>query len=171
MSNPSPKHGMVLPDDDDTVRLTYHRDFPTPAADLWPWISDYDRLASWIGRPEGTASPGATVIFRSTTDRVEPGAPARAESIHIDRCEAPYRLALDWVIPGIPLARIDVHVAEAGHGSILRLTHAMVDKTRAAKIGAGWHYLLDRLDAVREDRPVPRWPGYLDALAHVYALA
>ena len=31
--------------------------------------------------------------------------------------------------------------------------------------------LLDRLDAVREDRPVPTWPGYLDALAHVYALA
>ncbi len=164
----SPKNGMVLPDDDGTVTLVYHRDFYGSPDDIWSWLTEYDKLAQWIGQIEGVAGPGATVTFRSTTDRVGEGVEPRAEMIHIDVCRPPNRLALDWVIPGIPLARIEVDVVAVNRGTILRLQHEMVDETRAVKIGAGWHYLLDRLDAAHEARALPTWDGYVEALAPVY---
>lgn len=168
MTFPSPKYGMVLPDDDGTVRLVYHRDLDCRVEETWRWITDYDRLAAWIGRVEGEPAPGASVQFYATTDRVEPTEAPQRESIRIDVCAAPTELALDWVIPGKPLWRVLADVAPVAYGSILRLTHQLVDPSRSAQIGAGWHYLLDRLDAAREARPLPTWDGYVTALQGRY---
>ncbi len=167
--DPSTKFGTVLADEDGATRLVYYRDLDAPIDEVWSWLTDYAKLARWIGQCDGDAAPGSSIHFRATTDRVEPGTPARVETIHIDTCRPPHRVALDWVIPGYPLARVEADLAQVpGRMTILRLAHHQVDPTRCAKIGAGWHYLLDRLEAAWAGQPLPTWPGYLNIVSPVY---
>jgi len=157
---PSSRTGEVV-QGPDGVTLVFEREWTNAPADVWSALTDPDRLDRWFGRWSGDPSSGSVEV----TMTAEEGAPA--EAMTIDACERPHRLAvttghgwpLDLVLSPLP-----------DGGTRLRFTHALTDADDPASTGVGWHYYLDRLDAVVAGRvPTDAWDVYFPALSGLYA--
>jgi hypothetical protein len=67
--------------------------------------------------------------------------------------------------------RLSVALTETGGVTTLVFTHRLAEPYDASSIGPGWHYYLDRLEAVLAERPVPdTWDDYYPSLREAYPL-
>lgn len=150
--------------DADGVALVFVRGWDTSVDDVWSALTDPDRLALWFGRWSGDPASG-TVQLTLTGE----GDSAPPEPVTIDACERPHRLA---VTSGGADRRwpLDLTLARRPEGGTeLRFVHRLGAADDVAGTGVGWHYYLDRLDAVVLGRePTDAWDDYYPALTGLY---
>ncbi|WNB86618.1 SRPBCC family protein [Cellulomonas sp. ATA003] len=148
---------------DTGVRLVFDRDWEVPVGEVWSALTDPDRLALWFGRWTGDPASGTVVLTLTGEGDAPP------ETVTIDACEPPHRLA---VTTGAADARwpLEVTLTEvADGGTTLRFVHRLSDSDDVVSTGVGWHYYLDRLDAVVTGRPVTDdWDAYYPVLMTRY---
>ncbi|WP_165314276.1 SRPBCC family protein [Agromyces protaetiae] len=146
----------------DGLYLQFDRLFRAPIEDVWFSLTNPGFLERWIGTYTGLPSTGA-VRFKMTAE--DPDAPWM--NVSILECEAPHRFSLD--IGEMPDSmRLSAHLLEAGGMTTLSFAHRLHDAKQAVEYGPGWDYYLDRLDAAREDRPLPDWEAYASAFDRHY---
>ena len=93
---------------------------------------------------------------------------ATPEPMTIDDCRRPHHLAV--TSGGAMRWPLDLTLSERpGGGTALRFVHALSVADDVPSTGVGWHYYLDRLDAVvRGLPPTDAWDDYYPALAERY---
>ncbi|SDT30959.1 Uncharacterized conserved protein YndB, AHSA1/START domain [Friedmanniella luteola] len=161
LDHPLGRLGAVVREDGE-VLLRFERHYDVPAADVWSALTDPERTARWIGRWSGDPTEGHVLL--TMTD--EEG--AAAEPVTIDRCEPPSRLEVTAGTPDGPWP-LTVLLSEEGGRTRLLFTHRLAEPYDAGDIGPGWHYYLDRLDAVVAGGPVPSdFTAYHPRLAGSY---
>ena len=158
--HPLGRLGAVVREDGE-VLLRFERHYDTPATEVWSALTDPDRLARWLGRWTGDPASGQVQLTMT-----EEGAPP--DTVTIDRCEPPFRLEVTMTTGDGPWL-VTVQLSEdAGHTRLL-FTHRLAEPYDASSIGPGWHYYLDRLDAVLAGTPVPTdFTAYHPRLADAY---
>lgn len=155
--------GQVLRDADG-VRLEFHRAYDTPPRVVWAALTEPEQVARWFGRWTGDPSTGAVELEMSE----EEGAPPQRVAIRV--CDAPIQLLVEMPSPD-GTWRLSVQLQGSGGGTALTFVQRLAEPYDASSIGPGWHYYLDRLDAVVADDPVPaEWDDYYPALTTAYAL-
>jgi uncharacterized protein YndB with AHSA1/START domain len=157
--------GQVV-DDAEGLRLVYVREWDQPVRRVWSAVTDPDRLGRWFGRWTGDPSSG-TVLLTLTGE----GDGAEPSPVTVDACEPPHRLAVTTGGTGAE-RRWPLEVtltATAAGGTSLRFEHRLGADDDVPSTGVGWHYYLDRLDAVvRDEVPTDAWDDYFPALAERY---
>lgn len=146
---------------DGTYLFRYERDLSHPIERVWQAITDPDEIASWMGsRPEIDLHPGGCYVTHhgngvTVVDRVE-------------RVEPPHLFQHTFWLEVNPSARVTWELTATATGCHLTLTHRMsqADVEAAAnsvakggslalilsRNAAGWHQLLDKLDARLDGR-------------------
>lgn len=116
--------------DDEIVRLTMRRIYPTSAEDLWNALTDPIRLGRWFARLEGDFRVGGSFTV------VEHGTPGT-----ILECDAPRRLRMTY---GGDTSHVTVTLTSAGPDETeLRLEHTVPiaiagSVAGALFVGPGW---------------------------------
>lgn len=129
-----------------------------PVAKVWRALTEPSQLNQWFPFDvEGALAVGAEVRF---VDRR--GGPSGAGTI--TELDPPRLLAYSWESD-----HLRWELSSAAGGSLLVLTHTVVDRFGAASFASGWHACLDGLESVLLGRPVGP-PGDMDA-AHEHWLA
>ena len=144
------------------VEVRFVRTYAVPPDTLWKVLTDPDELARWFGRWSGDPATGTVHMLMSAEGDGPP------EPVQIDACDRPRHLAVTVTGPdgAWPLV---VDLAERAGGTELRFSHRLAEPYDAGSIGPGWHFYLDRLDAVVRGAPVPdAWDDYYPALAGAY---
>lgn len=160
LPHPLGRLGAVVREDGD-VLLRFERRYDAPAADVWSALTDPDRLARWLGRWSGDPASGR-VLLTMTDEGAHP------EPVTIDRCEPPTRLEVRMTTADGPWP-LAVLLTETAGGTALLFTHRLAEPYDASGVGPGWHYYLDRLDAVLAGTAVPEdFTAYHPALADAY---
>ena len=124
------------------------RALPHPAAVVWPWLTDPQRLMRWspVVPDEALTSTGPRRI------REQPGDdPVDGEVLSVD---APHELVHRWG-PDVLRWRL----ADTENGCTLTLEHTMSDRDPAPMNAAGWHVCLDVLEPALAGGDVPRRVG------------
>lgn len=148
--------------EDGAVLLRFERHHDASPAEVWSALTDPERTARWLGPWTGDSATGSVLL--SMTD--EEGAPA--ERVRIDRCEPPTRLDVTVGTEDGPWP-LTVLLTEEGGGTRLLFTHRLAEPYDASAVGPGWHYYLDRLDAVLAGGAVPAdFTAYHPRLAEAY---
>lgn len=138
----------------DDVRLEFERRWTEPVADVWAAITDPQRCARWFGTWTGDPATGSVAFTIG-----EPG--ARPETVLVERCEPPHLLEVVMQPAGEQPWRLRVGLTSEGSGTALAFVQLLAEPVDATSIGPGWHYYLDRLDAVVRGLPVDReWDDY-----------
>ena len=166
-AGPTDRRGEISTDPDGRQRLLFRRSWPDPATDVWAALTEPERSARWIGRYDGEHGAGAEGVFTMTA---EEGAPA--EQVRIVECDPPRRLVLQW-LDGMGW-RVEVDLAEDGGTTTLTFTQVLDTGTGVgtADVASGWHWYLDRLDAVLTGGEVPAdWDAFYAAVGPGYATA
>ncbi len=95
---------------------------------------------------------------------------SEGQTATILECTPPHRLVVDLPSPDGDW-RLSATLTETGGVTTLVFTHRMAEPYDASSIGPGWHYYLDRLDAVLAQAPVPEvWDDYWPSLRAEYPL-
>jgi uncharacterized protein YndB with AHSA1/START domain len=163
MSTTGPR-GQVLRDESG-MRLEFVRTYDDPAADVWSALTDPARLERWFGTWSGDPATGTVQVRSLEEPEGSEGQPAT-----ILECVPPHRLVVELPSPD-GVWHLSVALTEDGGATTLVFTHRLAEPYAASSIGPGWHYYLDRLDAVLAERPVPdAWDDYYPVLAADYAL-
>lgn len=148
--------------EDGEVLLRFERHYDVPAADVWSALTDPDRTARWLGR--WTGDPASGQVLLSMAD--EEGTPT--EPVTVDRCTPPTRLDVTMTTGDGPWP-LTVLLTETAGRTRLLFTHRLAEPYDASAVGPGWHYYLDRLDAVVAGTPVPDdFTAYHPRLAEAY---
>lgn len=137
---------------DGGTELVLVRTFRAPIADVWASLTEPARVARWYGTVEGETGPGRTVLVTMTAEEG-----ASAEPAHIVECEAPRRLVVD--VGDEPTWHLVLDLAEADGVTTLTFTQVLDADSPfgAGDLGPGWEYYADRLQASRDDTPMPDW--------------
>jgi len=129
-----------------------------PVVKVWRALTEPSQLNQWFPFDVETAlAVGAEVRF---VDRH--GGPSGTGTI--TELDPPRLLAYSWESD-----HLRWELRSAAGGSLLVLTHTVVDRFGAASFASGWHACLDGLESVLLGRPVGP-PGDMDA-AHEHWLA
>ena len=148
--------------EDGAVLLRFERHYDAPAADVWSALTDPERTARWLGPWTGDPASGSVLLSMTA----EEGAPG--ERVQVDRCEPPTRLDVTMGTADGPWPLTVQLTEEAGRTQLL-FTHRLAEPYDASAVGPGWHYYLDRLDAVVAGTSVPEdFSAYHPALAEAY---
>lgn len=123
--------------------------------DVWPWLTEPDRLEQWspIVPDRALTSLGAATTRENPADE-----PVDAEVLLV---EHPHRLTHRW---GSTVVGWTVDPA-ASHGSLVALRHGFGDREGIAMTAAGWHLCLAVLAADLSGAPVPRVVG-IESMEH-----
>jgi uncharacterized protein YndB with AHSA1/START domain len=157
------RRGEISTGPDGRRRLVFRRSWPDPAADVWAALTDPERSARWIGRYDGERAAGAEGPFTMTA---EDGAPVGR--VRIEECAPPHRLVLRFLDE--VAWRIELDLTEDGGRTTLLFTQVLPDDTGLADIATGWHWYLDRLEAVLTGAPPPpAWEQFQAAVGPAYA--
>jgi uncharacterized protein YndB with AHSA1/START domain len=150
--------------DGERVSLVFVREWDAPVDDVWSALTDSDRLGLWFARWTGDPASG-TVQLTMTGE----GDGAEPQPVTVDACEPPHRLAVTTGGAG-PHWPLEVTLSgRPGGGTTLRFVHRLSADDDVPSTGVGWHYYLDRLDAVVLGRTPPdAWDDYFPALADRY---
>lgn len=155
--------GQVLRDEDG-MRLEFVRAYADPIADVWSALTDPDRTALWFGRWNGDPASGHVHVVMVAEADAEP------QAVALLVCEPPTRLVVETDSPDGPW-RLEVTLADHGGATTLRFVQRLAEPYDASSIGPGWHFYLDRLEAVVHGRDVPEdFDAYYPALQGDYAL-
>ena len=144
--------------DDGCPAVRIERALRHPVAKVWRALTEPSQLNQWFPFDvETTLAVGAEVRF---VDRR--GGPSGTGTI--TELDPPRLLAYSWESD-----HLRWELSPAAGGSLLVLTHTVVDRFGAASFASGWHACLDGLESVLLGRPVGP-PGDIDA-AHEHWLA
>lgn len=137
------------------VRLRFRRSWPDPIEDVWAALTENERLVRWIGTYDGPRGAGATGSF-TMTHEAEPA----SEAVTIVECEPPRRLVLEWTAQ--EHWRIELDLAVQDGRTVLLFTQVLATAEGVEDVAAGWHWYLDKLDAVVTGGPPPAdWDAFL----------
>ncbi|RBY82804.1 SRPBCC domain-containing protein [Blastococcus sp. TF02A-26] len=165
MTATSDRRGEISTDPDGRRRLVFRRSWPDPAADVWAALTEPERSERWIGRYGGERAPGAEGPFTMTA---EEGAPVGR--VRIEECAPPHRLVLRFLDE--MAWRLELDLVEADGTTTLTFTQVLADDTGLSDIATGWHWYLDRLDAVLAGAPLPPgWDEFQAAVGPGYTAA
>jgi uncharacterized protein YndB with AHSA1/START domain len=159
------RRGEIGTDPDGRRRLVFRRSWPEPAAEVWAALTEPERSARWIGRYDGERAPGAEGAFTMTAEEGSP-----VSQVHIEECVPPHRLVLRFLDE--MAWRIEVDLTEDTGRTTLVFAQVLADDTGLADIATGWHWYLDRLDAIVTGSPLPpQWEAFQAAVAPGYGAA
>lgn len=147
------------------VTIRYERRLHHPAEVAWKAITDPDEIERWTGsRPDLDLRPGGEyVTYHGTGDRVVD---------RILRVEPPRLFEHTFWVHVNPTALVTWELHPTGDGCLLELTHSLaIDDVREAvklglgedetfilaRNGAGWHRLLDLLEARIAGQAAAEW--------------
>jgi uncharacterized protein YndB with AHSA1/START domain len=156
------RRGVVTREDDGRQRLEFRRAWPDPIDDVWSALTENDRLGRWIGVYEGERRPGGTGTLAMTFEEGE----SAGEAVRIVECDPPRRLVVET---GEAEWHIEVDLVAADGGTELVFRQWFAADVEVADFAGGWHWYLDKLDAVLTGGPQPpEWetfwaevgPGY-----------
>ncbi|WP_029434081.1 SRPBCC family protein [Blastococcus sp. URHD0036] len=157
------RRGEISTDADGRRRLVFRRSWPDPAAAVWAALTEPDRSARWIGHYDGERHPGAEGPFTMTAEEGSP-----VGQVRIVECAPPHRLVLQYLDE--MAWRIEVELTEDGGTTTLVFTQVLPDDTGVADIATGWHWYLDRLDAVLTGADLPpEWDAFVAVVGPQYA--
>ncbi|MDN5916071.1 MAG: SRPBCC family protein [Pseudonocardia sp.] len=161
----SPGETTLEPDGRATLR--FRREYPDPPAQVWPALTESDRLARWFGSFTGDARPGGTAELTMTSAEDAGGAPS---SVRIAACEPPHRLDVSISEAGADPWDIAVTLETApSGGTVLHFRQTLPAGFSPADVGPGWHWYLDRLGASLSGAAFPDWDDYHPALVSRYS--
>ena len=125
----------TLENRDGTWVLTLTREISHPVEQVWPWLTDPDRLRRWspIVPDQPLDSVGARQVRENPGDE-----PVAGDVIAVD---PPHELLHHW---GDDMVRW--RLAPTATGCLLTLEQSMRERDPAAMNAAGWHLCLDVLD-------------------------
>jgi uncharacterized protein YndB with AHSA1/START domain len=129
-----PLHG-TLENRDGTWVLTLSRDIAHPVEQVWPWLTDPERLRRWS--PIVPDRPLDSIGARQVRENPD-AEPATGDVIAVD---PPHELVHRW---GDDVVRW--RLAPTATGCLLTLEQSMRERDPAAMNAAGWHLCLDVLD-------------------------
>jgi uncharacterized protein YndB with AHSA1/START domain len=131
---------------DGTAYVVFERTFNAPIADVWAAVTESDRLSRWIGNWTGDPASGSVAFFM-TAEAEDAPEDAPEETIWIDECVEPTRLAMRSARPDdhSEVWSWQVDLAEAGGVTTLTFAQEVVDVALAESVGPGWDYYLDRM--------------------------
>ena len=161
MTTPDERLGQVteLPEG---VRLQFRRSWPDPIDDVWAALTEPDRTARWIGTYDGERAVGGSGTFTMTHEEQPVGEPLR-----IVECEAPRRLVVEWATEEGWRVELDLTVEDGR--TVLLFTQLFAPGTEVTDYVLGWHWYLDKFDAVVARRPAPPdWDTFLAATGPAY---
>lgn len=155
--------GQVLRDEDG-MRLEFVRTYGNPVDDVWSALTEPDRVARWLGTWTGEPTTGSVELMMTEDETSTP------QTVTILACRPPTRLVVEVPSPDGPW-RLSVSLQEQAAVTTLVFTQRLAEPYDATSIGPGWHYYLDRLDAVVADAAVPdAWDEYYPTLRDAYLL-
>lgn len=150
--------GVVTREQDGRATLRFRREYPDPPADVWPALTESDRLARWFGSFTGEARPGGTVLLTMTSAEDAGGPPA---SVRIVDCDPPYRLSVSVEEDGTDPWEIVVTLrGDSSGGTVLDFAQRLPSRFSPSDAGPGWHWYLDRLGASLSGEAFPDWEDY-----------
>ncbi|MET7768919.1 hypothetical protein [Nocardia sp. NPDC005366] len=135
------------PADGDRVLLHFLRSFPRPVIDVWTACTSRDRLRRWLGTVSG--EEGDLTLLPLD------GPVSGPLAVRVERCVAPRELAVR-----VDGRALELRLTQVGVVTTVELVRRHLGPTEAEAIGPRWQYLLDRLGAHLESRPLPRWADY-----------
>ncbi len=137
------------------LRMT--RSYATDADDLWSAWTDPERMARWLGRPEGDLREGGDLtLWMGGPDDTKP-ADGSDDVAHVQviHCARPERLTVRWAGGQDEASILDLRLtATAPETTLLELDHVVLERDGATGYGSGWEDFLARLDAAVAGRPV-----------------
>jgi uncharacterized protein YndB with AHSA1/START domain len=144
----------------DTVR--FERLLPGPIDRVWSYLTDSTRLPRWF-------SAGSVAPIVGGEVRFDMGMNGR-----VTVYDPPHALEYTWNEPererGAVLdALVRFELTTEGEQVRLVLVHSRIPETAAPQFGAGWHALLDALDAQLRDREGQPVIAAFAALEPMYA--
>ena len=158
------RRGTVTSEPDGRQRLEFRRSWPDPIEDVWSALTEPERLARWIGTYEGERAPGGRGTFTMTPEKEAVGEP-----MSIVECDPPRRLVVQ--LSGKDEWRLELDLFSAEGRTVLRFRQSFAAGTEVGEFAAGWHWYLDRLDAVVTGRAGPEdWDDFLAVTGPVYGL-
>jgi uncharacterized protein YndB with AHSA1/START domain len=149
------RRGVVTREDDGRQRLEFRRSWPDPIDDVWSALTEPDRMARWIGSYEGERRPGGTGTLAMTFEEGESG----GQQMRIVECDPPRRL----VVESVDLAdfRLEVDLIASDGRTELVFRQWFAPDATVAEWAGGWHWYLDKLDAVVTGGPQPpAWDAF-----------
>ncbi|MBF6209591.1 hypothetical protein IU433_05510 [Nocardia puris] len=132
---------------DDRVLLHYLRSYRQPVLEVWSACTAPAQLERWLGKVSG----GGGNFTIELLDGPIPGPVA----VRVDHCAAPHELVIH--IDGCIL---ELHLGRVGVLTNLELTRRHLCHADAPAVGPRWQYLLDRLTAYLDYKPLPTWSDY-----------
>jgi uncharacterized protein YndB with AHSA1/START domain len=117
--------------------LVAERSYPAPAADVWDALTNPDRIPRWLGPISGDLRLGGHYKLEGNAGGT------------IETCEPPRHLGVTWEYEG-GISWVDVHLAQSGDDTTLRLEHLTFTDDFADKwdefgpgaVGIGWDLTL-----------------------------
>ncbi|RBY97024.1 ATPase [Blastococcus sp. TF02-8] len=167
MTDLETRRGVVTTEPDGRQRLEFRRSWPDPIEDVWSALTEPDRLARWIGTFEGERAPGAIGTFTMTHEEEPAG-----DAMQIVECSPPHRLVVQWVEEqeGSGVWRIDLDLSVEEGRTVLRFVQFFPAETTVTDYAGGWHWYLDKLDAVVTGGPAPAaWEQFWTEVGPGYA--
>ncbi|MGV9818165.1 hypothetical protein [Nocardia xishanensis] len=137
---------------DERVLLHYLRSYRQPVLDVWSACTSRSQLQRWLGAVSG----GNGNFTIEPMDGPVPGPVA----VRVDHCVAPHELVVH-----IDGCIVELRLTQVGVVTNLELVRRHLCHTDASAVGPRWQYLLDRLTAYLEFRPLPRWADYPELAA------
>ncbi len=150
--------------DQDGMRLEFTRVLAAQVDEVWSALTEPELTARWFGAWTGDPATGSVDLVMTAEDDDSP------QTLRIVECTEPARLVIEAPSPdGVWLLSAALTSDEGT--TTLVFTHRMAEPYDASSIGPGWHYYLDRLDAVVSGGPVPDdFDPYLAELGEAYPL-
>jgi uncharacterized protein YndB with AHSA1/START domain len=162
--------GMLL----DAQTLRFERELPGPIERVWAYITEPDKMATWIAAIDIPHEVGATFEHRWSTDDDAGGEPGGVLHGIVREFRPPHVLEYAWTETLSPQGAVRDSVvryelADDGDGWIrLTLTHQALPLRTYASFGAGWHAHLDTLRAQLTGAKGPDADERYDMLAPQY---
>jgi uncharacterized protein YndB with AHSA1/START domain len=136
---------------------------PAPPELVWEYLTNSDALPEWLGDGKIGCEVGASVVLRS-------GGPViRGTILEIDK---PSRLAYSWNVympgdehPAAPESTLSFELEPHADGTVLRMSNGPILPEYRARTIAGWHALLELLEASLADQPRP---DFMESFQRVY---
>lgn len=148
--------------DTDGMRLEFIRTFDTDIDDVWSALTESDRLARWFGSWTGDPTSGQVDVVMTAEGDTTP------QRVTIIECDAPNQLIVE--VPGPDgVWRLSVVLSARDGATTMVFTHRLAEPYDASSVGPGWHFYLDRLDAVVAGRSVSTaFDPYMEELSTAY---